>query len=285
MKAKLPGFMGDKAPDEKTSFELKYQAQMTQLVKGISQVRSNAESAGQFGQAQPHPINERGAFTWEEFDLSGTVGPDITGANGLSRGVQGYKLLYLREGSAAGGRVDIDCGGQILSMAPGDKITGYFDRVRFARSSLSVVQGYARFLIVTNPQADFEEWAAIGRSENRDTVSYAATANASTNTPSAATDGLALLGAKAVRVTIAADSTRTFSGAGTIRFWYYNPITTRWALNVEADVDLSTLAAATYRDIVLGDRLVALPAGRIFVECLSVTVSAGALTVYIERSG
>lgn len=262
-----------------------YDDAMTNLVNGISAARDKRHATSRFDSEPAMPLNQGGGFAMYEFDLAGSTGQDITQAQGAFVSSAGYKLLYLREGSDAGGLVDIEIGGRIERMAPGDKIVGPFDGFRLIRSSASVTVGTARFLVVLDPRADYVENQAINRSGALSTVSAGQTANAINNNPTLVTQGISLAGAKGLRVIVSADATRTLSGAGTLRFHYWDTALARWVYNPELDVDMAFIAAATFRDVVLADRAVYVPAGRVFVECVSVTVSAGALTVLLETWG
>ncbi len=112
--------------------------------------------------------------------------------------------------------------------------------------------------------------------------------SAAGNVPTSATDGLSLRGVCGLRATVSAESGQTLSGAGTIKFWYYDTTlaTPRWMLNQ----DLSVNVTSTKRDAVLQDYSVLVGYGRVYLEAVSVTASGGTtLVVRLEtvacRSG
>jgi hypothetical protein len=103
------------------------------------------------------------------------------------------------------------------------------------------------------------------------------TANhASANVPTAAGDGVPLSGISGCRFVLSAASGQTLSGAGTLRFWYYDSVLARWMRNQDVTVSVSTSAV---RDMVTQDYAVLVSSGRLYVEAVSVTSSSGALTV------
>lgn len=121
---------------------------------------------------------------------------------------------------------------------------------------------------------------------------YAFTCAAGTCTdilPTGSTDGtsgMALFRVLAIRVTVCADPTRTLSGAGTIRLYYYSPTAALWSR--DNDLDLSVDASATdcqgaaCRCQTFPDQEVMVRRGLVKPVPNGVTVSAGNLTIYVE---
>ena len=106
------------------------------------------------------------------------------------------------------------------------------------------------------------------------------TANsAAGNEPALAADGLNIQGLSACRVVLSAASGQTLSGAGTLRFWYYDTSLARWILNQDVTIPVTT---SSRRDMVSQDYQILISAGRVYVEADTVTSSSGALTVTLH---
>lgn len=103
--------------------------------------------------------------------------------------------------------------------------------------------------------------------------------NAEDNIPTADADGMSLSGIKKIIVIVSAASGQTLSGAGTLKFWYYNTAIDRWIENKTSTISVTMSGR---RDQV-SDLYDSFPdgAGRIYVEADTVTSSSGALTVRI----
>lgn len=132
---------------------------------------------------RPEPATTAGSFYLRKFRLypeSGNTAESIqfnTDA-GVDLPVQGYSLHYLRDGSSPAGRIQISFNGgsEWLTLAPGDRINTYFDRVQIRnwapREYTSAVPGVmqplalnahpikgdARILIICNPNLVFEKY-------------------------------------------------------------------------------------------------------------------------------
>lgn len=226
-------------------------------------------------------LNEAIAFRVEELDLA-----NLTQWQQVSAG--GHKLIYLRAGSAAGGRLDINLGGEIRSLSPGDWIRGQFRSFDVRANPESATEGTARLLRVVHPDADYSELPGVDDGQLVATAigpdgAATQTANdASANVPDQASDGVSLVGVSGWRVILSADDTRTLSGAGTLKVWLYSAELGRWVYNPQLDFPVETSGV---RDLVFPDQVVTVPGGRLYVEADTVTVSAGALTVTVETWG
>jgi hypothetical protein len=101
-------------------------------------------------------------------------------------------------------------------------------------------------------------------------------------TPAAATDGMSLEDVGGFRVMVAAEATRTLSGAGTLKAWLYDPDVGLWMRNDDLDLSLVGIPSSQ-RAIAFPDFTVEVPEGRVLFAADSVTVSAGTtVTVYIK---
>lgn len=107
--------------------------------------------------------------------------------------------------------------------------------------------------------------------------------HATANEPFVATDGLSILNMCGLRVIVSAASGQTLSGAGTLRFWYYDTTLSspRWMLNQNVSLPVTQ---SSRRDAVFEDLPIYNGFGRVYVEAESVTVSSGVLTVRLETA-
>jgi hypothetical protein len=102
----------------------------------------------------------------------------------------------------------------------------------------------------------------------------------SSSDPSAATDGFSLKGIQGYRVIISADSGATLSGGGTAECWLYSESLGRW---MKARSTLNLLAnVASVRDLPSEDIEAPVGFGRVFYKDVSITKSAGSLTITFE---
>lgn len=94
------------------------------------------------------PINQGGGFRELALDLS-TSDP-LHRFNGRA-----YGASYILEGSAPGGRLNLDFGGGglLTNVPPGTDVPAHFDQLLVNIGSRSVVNGFARLVIYTNPLA------------------------------------------------------------------------------------------------------------------------------------
>lgn len=89
--------------------------------------------------------------------------------------------------------------------------------------------------------------------------------------PTAATEGVTLISAKGYRVLLCAEATRTLT-AGTLRAYYFDPVTAVWMRNPTLDLTISTsgVRCQSFPDVQTHVRR-----GRVLYATDSVTVSAG----------
>ncbi len=81
-----------------------------------------------------------------------------------------------------------------------------------------------------------------------------------------------------IRVTLSAESTRTLSGAGTLKAYCWNGTLLRWCRNAALDITLSS-SHASVRDQTFPDMETFVGGGRLFYLADTVTVSAGTTVV------
>lgn len=101
--------------------------------------------------------------------------------------------------------------------------------------------------------------------------------------PSAASDGMVLGSVIGYRVTVCAEATRTLSGGGNLRAWYYDADSALWMRNPSLDIAVS---ASSVRCMVAPDVVTQVStflSDRVLYAADSVTVSAGTtVTVTIK---
>ena len=97
------------------------------------------------------PIDKGGGFAVEDVDLSSTV--VVTGKT-IERTC--YGLYYSPRGSAAGGLLTVNIGGDLKEFGPGDRITGWIERFDVKRHANSVTTGTARLVMLASPWVDIE---------------------------------------------------------------------------------------------------------------------------------
>lgn len=108
---------------------------------------------------QPIPIDSGNPFSIVSLDLSGT-NPGSAGiqAAGVPVEIPGYALFLRKEGTAPGARLVISIGGESVTLFPGDRITGYFNRfnVRIDTNNPFIpaaVSGVAYLVVERRPDA------------------------------------------------------------------------------------------------------------------------------------
>lgn len=126
--------------------------------------------------------------------------------------------------------------------------------------------------------------AACSKDKTQNTASACTqTANsASGNEPTAATPGVDLVNVCSLRVVVSAASGQTLSGAGTLKFWLYSQSLGRYVVN---RVVTRSVTTSGERDHLIDDLWVGVHSGKVYVEAESVTVSSGAVSVYVETIG
>lgn len=224
---------------------------------------------------------------------------------------RGHGVVFPADGNPAGARLRIDFqgGGNFTTVAPGSRILAPFDRFDVYRAADSDTVGTARLYVLRRPDAELELGVAQPSTRADVTVCGPNGAAGQTqdslagNKPSAATDGVSLVGVEALRVGVMADDgIRTLGLPGLIRWWLYvnEPVTgSRWiwtedylAPTVPADVEVRWLSGDVLSRL-RGAAPVAGPSGtssvgtRVYPEVVSWPVTGGAtnLSVFLYRSG
>lgn len=223
-------------------------------------------------------INEEGAWSQRTWALDHA---ELTA--GKVQPIQGYGLIFEIDGSTPGARIDVECGGELKSFAPGDYFLGRFSEIRLKRASDSVATGSAKFTILRSPnvaKGSLRLLDSLRGTFAQSTVGPSGSttqeaSHASNNQPVAATDGVSLEGVSGVRIIVSAEATRTLSGGGELVFWNYSTSRSRW---VEGATGY-TIDRTGKRDLQFPDRVVTVKEGRLYVEARSVTVSGGTSVV------
>lgn len=113
---------------------------------------------------------------------------------------------------------------------------------------------------------------------NNGTYGFEVHATGTGSAPTLATDGQPLKDLDAITVMVAADATRTLSGAGTLQCYVYDPSVALWARAPGLDFACSTASVRTlsFQAVeVIGGRN-----GRVVWIPNGVTISAGGVTVH-----
>ena len=104
--------------------------------------------------------------------------------------------------------------------------------------------------------------------------------SANESAPSIATDGLSLAACKkGVSVFLAADSTKTLSGTGTVKIYVYDPTAAAWG---EVPILAQSVTASAVRYQGFPAFSVSVADGRIAAIPSSVGVSSGGSTIYLR---
>lgn len=225
--------------------------------------------------AQLQSVNQRGGFTEHLIDLS-----TLTAQETVAR--PGYSLIYAKGGSNPAGRLTIDMGGRVTTLAPGEALHARFTHFQVQKASTSAAQGTARLIIVIDQEARYDELNKTASDGFVTRTTYANTANSTANAPSAATDGASLIGCTSALVIVSAASGQTLSGAGTIRLHFYDADgLARW---VRSQDIFYTVTDSGIRDIIFPVEQM-LPYARVYAEARSVTTSSGNLSMSIHTWG
>lgn len=231
------------------------------------------------------PLNQRGGRWNLSFDLSDSR---FTGGGVIEVPMSGWGLVYSIQGSDAGGVLDFDfdAGGVEEQCEPGAVLKGPFSGFRIRRNALSMTVGTVRIRLLTEPDADYGELAkgitggALGNPSGGGIGPAGATTqaynSAAGNIPTAATDGLSLVGVTGVRANVisAVGSTMTV-GVGLLVWWQYDTVTGLWGETDMTDVPLGGASATARRIWIPNDKQIWVPEGRIYPELRSATNSAG----------
>lgn len=100
------------------------------------------------------PVDKGGGFATEDLDLSTA---QVIGGKTIERTC--YGLYYSPRGSAAGGLLVVNVGGDLKEFGPGDRITGWIERFDVKRHASSVTTGTARLVMLSSPWVDIETFA------------------------------------------------------------------------------------------------------------------------------
>lgn len=227
----------------------------------------------------PISINQEGGFEILEIDLSATI---------REYPQRGHGVYFLPD-SPPSARLNLISGGRWTSIAPGQFFEGFFDGLKFERTSGSIDSGLARLLILKTPNARAGLLPGI-RACGVQSFIETQNRNAVDNTPSGATDGYPLVGVRSIRVGVGAENGQTLSGGGTLRFWHLltagvgGPVSVsnNWTLNQDMILSLGADASGQ-QYVVFPEVAIDVPVGRIHVEARSVTSSGGtALNVVLQ---
>ncbi len=176
-------------------------------------------------------------------------------ANGKVMGVQGEKLIFMRDGSTAGARLDVEIGGTFLGLSPGSRIEMPFRGFTVKRNAQSAVKGKARILVVKNERANFIEDAANGGLSLLAPVDLLGDSKAGTyvtvaedTQPSGAAPqgSFNATGFKRVRVYVDGQAANTLESV-TLVPWVRDPDTGLWSEQGIESFDLPDSVATAYR--------------------------------------
>lgn len=266
---------------------------------------------------RPEPANSAGSFVVKKFNLATDASDPFGSDSGESVPIEGYSLRYMRDGSSSFGRVQVSFGGDWVTLAPGDKIDGYFSKFQIrnwrprtyntnggidpvSTGGFLNAQGEARVVIIQNPNLSLLEspnkpvapsiygYGTFENPSNGGSESLGAFRRigsiqdtaATTNVPSVATDGFNLDGTTAVRVLVATEFGSTIT-SGQLRIWFGLALSggTNWYLNQGVSYDIQV---AGQRRVVFPDIPIIFPWGRMFVECNNFVVTAGAADLAVD---
>jgi hypothetical protein len=115
-------------------------------------IHSSFDSVGEEDSVASRPLHRGMPFREVYFDLS-----DLASSAAKKVPISGHQLLYRREGSAPGGRLNVQSGGEFKEFYPGSRIRAPFSEFIVSRSESSSPVGPVRLLIIQHPAVDFEE--------------------------------------------------------------------------------------------------------------------------------
>lgn len=171
---------------------------------------------------EPRPLEAESGFKSELLTLSDS---DLASTSqGRTVYESGYGLHFRVSGSNPAARLDVECGGLIRHMAPGDSFVGRFTSFRVRNSTNSQSVGTANLLILRRGDVSFREEvnaAGVFAESNCYVNGVEQVGGSTANQPSTATDGASLAGAKYFHALVSAAGT-TFDGTGTFRLWFYS---------------------------------------------------------------
>lgn len=233
------------------------------------------------------PINQRGGFTSFEFDLGDAR---FTNPGYIEVPTKGWSIVYSLQGSAPGGALDIDfdLGGLPENVQPGAILRGLFNRFIVRRNAGSIQAGNVMLRIQREPDVEYDELARgdangiLGNPSGTGVGPAGATTqaynSAAGNIPTAATDGLSLVGVRGFRAQVISALGSTIT-SGELHWWQLDTPTALWGETSFMQVYALT---AVNRIWFPGDLENWVPEGRIYPEWRSGVNSAGA-GAYIVR--
>lgn len=168
----------------------------------------------------------------------------------------GCKVMYLADGSTAGGRLELDFGGlAVVPLAPGQWIRTRFRNAVVRRSSLSAVKGLAKLLVMKDSSADFSEDNASKVSQlltpvdllgDSKTPTFIAVAEDTQPSGAAPVGSFNMTGFKLLRLLIDGQAANTLTTADIIP-WARDPDTGLWAEGGGELVAVPDSASSGYR--------------------------------------
>lgn len=258
------------------------------------QARDNVDNSviRQQADAPPIDLSSGSPFLDIPIDLAavntaGNAGVPVSSFNG-------QKVIYRKEGSTPGGRLNFISAGRVTRLYPGCYFDAPVTGGTLQIATNSVASGTALFTIIKSKGYDFFEppyglsppillpGAGPG-SVGPAGVATQAYNSAAGNIPTAATDGLSLAGVTGVRANIVSAVGSTISAAE-LHWWQFDTVSQLWG---ETDMlDIYALSAVNRVWFPL-DKQVWVPEGRIYAELRSATNSAGsgAFTVHMQTFG
>lgn len=169
----------------------------------------------------------------------------------------GHKLIFLKDGSTVGARLDVAFGGSpsTIPLAPGQTVRCRFSDAQVVRNARSAVKGTAKLLVVRDAQADYTEDLSAGDSGLLAAVDLIGTASSSTfvavaedTQPSGAAPqgSFNVTGFKTLRVLVDGQAANTLTTADLIP-WSRDPDSGLWFEGGGELVSVPDSASSGYR--------------------------------------
>jgi len=247
--------------------------------KAQQDVLSVLDAMGQHGVGRI-PLNQSTPFSILTLDLA-----DTKLAAGNNYPLTGYGILYRRTGSSPGGRLTLDWGGNQLTLYPGDRITGYFERFSLARAASSASTGTAILVVLTREDAIYEEppFGASGVLNDATDILGSIGSGVSVNintVPSGAnpTGSFTVSGFKRIRVWCLGNNANT--GGFDVIPWVQDSAGTWWEQGVETVTfpDTTGASAAINRVFIMN----VFPSAKMYFEIRNLTGAATAVSFYVQ---
>jgi hypothetical protein len=250
---------------------------ITALMREIIVARDKGNVLADAARVKPTPADKRAPFSHNPLDLS-----LADSGNGFIKRLDtpGYRLLYKREGSTPGGRLDIPELG-VRDFYPGEYIEGYFEGFGVFRSARSTLLGTAVLVVHTSPDVQRNEPNIILPGETFPAVDLLGTTRTQTYVTVLVDTIPALVGQagsfdvtgiKLIRVHVDGNDGALILQSIQIRPWFFDTTLARWGeVGTEAialpDVSPALDANRRFRSFVVP---LTGAAGRLFLEPLSV---------------